>query len=158
MRIAFGCDHAGFDEPKPFYKPELVSFLRDLGHDVIDCGTDGPGAVDYPDFAQRVSEKLLDGVADYGILMCGTGIGMGMAANRNRGIRAAVCTNIEMAKLSKEHNDANVLCIGRRLLSLDECKTIIAAWLDTAFSGSERHVRRVAKIGQSTRPIKQVRT
>ena len=147
MRIAFGCDHAGFDEPKPYYKPELMSFLTGLGHQVVDCGTNSPDAVDYPDFAQRVSEEVLDGEAVYGVLMCGTGIGMSMAANKNPGIRAAVCTNVEMARLSKEHNDANVLCIGRRILTLDECKEIIAAWLSTPFSGSERHVRRVAKIG-----------
>jgi ribose 5-phosphate isomerase B len=147
MRVAFGCDHAGFEEPKPYYKPELVLFLTGLGHEVIDCGTDGPGAVDYPDYAQCVSESILAGNADYGLLLCGTGIGMGMAANKYEGIRAAVCTNLEMATLSREHNNANVLCIGRRILSLDECEAIIDAWLNTPFSGAERHVRRVEKIG-----------
>ena len=147
MNIAFGCDHAGFDGPQPFYKPELITYLESLGHTTIDCGTNGPDSVDYPDIAARVCEALRDGRAQYGVLLCGTGIGMGIAANRRPGIRAAVCTSAEMARLSKEHNDANVLCLGRRILSLDGCKDILAAWLETEFSHGERHERRVAKMG-----------
>ncbi len=146
MNIAFGCDHAGFDEPKPYYKPELTAYLESLGHRVIDCGTSGPDSVDYPDFAVRVCDALRDGRAEYGVLLCGTGIGMSIAANRHPGIRAAVCTSVEMARLSKDHNNANVLCLGRRILSLDACKSILAAWLATQFSHGERHERRVAKM------------
>ncbi len=147
MRIAVGSDHAGYEEPKPYFKPAIVSHLESRGHEIIDCGTDSSGAVDYPDFAQRVAESVGNKQADLGVLMCGTGIGMGIAANRRRGVRAAVCTSPEMAKLAREHNNANVLCIGRRLLSLDECIAIIDAFLDTEFSGAERHVRRVEKMG-----------
>lgn len=151
MKIAFGCDHAGFDKPKPFYKLEIVSHLEGLRHEVLDCGTHGPEAVDYPDFADRVSEAVRGGEADFGILLCGTGIGMSMAANRHQGIRAAVCTSPEMARLSKDHNDANVLCIGRRVLRLEECLRIIDTWLNSSFSGSDRHVRRVAKMAEDPR-------
>ncbi len=147
MNIAFGCDHAGFDEPKPFYKPGLTAFIESSGHRVVDCGTDGPASVDYPDFASRVCDSICDGTAEFGVLLCGTGIGMGIAANRRAGIRAAVCTSVEMARLSKDHNNANVLCLGRRILSLDECKVILAAWLEARFSHGERHERRVAKLG-----------
>ena len=147
MNIAFGSDHAGFEKPEPYYKPELVKYLESKGHSVIDCGTDGPDSVDYPDYASRVSSAILEGNAEAGILLCGTGIGMSITANRHKGIRAAVCTTEEMARLSREHNHANVLCIGRRLLSLDACKAIIDAWLAEPYSGVDRHARRVAKMG-----------
>lgn len=146
MKIAFGCDHAGFDDPKPYYKPALIEHLEAAGHTVVDCGTDGPDSVDYPDFADKVCDAVR-GDADVGILLCGTGIGMSMAANRHKGIRAAVCATTEMAELSREHNDANVLCIGRRILSIEECLAIVDTWLATGFSGGKRHVRRVGKMG-----------
>ena len=145
MRIAVGCDHAGYEE-EPYYMPTIIDCLKSLGHEVVDCGTSQPGAVDYPDYAQAVCEKIRQGGADLGLLMCGTGIGMGMAANRYASIRAAVCTSTDMARLSREHNNANVLCLGRRVLSLDECREILTAWLATDFSGADRHVRRVDKI------------
>ena len=148
MKIAVGSDHAGYDEPPPYYKPEIVKHIRSLGHEVIDCGTHGPEAVDYPDIAAEVGRVVGDGSADFGVLLCGTGIGVSISANRQPSIRAAVCTTPEMARLSKCHNDANVLCIGRRVLSLDECLGIIDAWLDESFSGEERHARRVEKMGQ----------
>lgn len=147
MKIAFGSDHAGFEEPEPFYKPELIRHIESLGHAVIDCGTDGSDSVDYPDYADRVAEQVLQDNADAGILLCGTGIGMSITANRHKGIRAAVCTSEEMARLSREHNHANVLCIGRRLLTLEQCKAIIDTWLAEPCSESERHRRRVAKMG-----------
>lgn len=148
MKIAVGSDHAGYDEPPPYYKPELVKHIQSLGHEVIDCGTHGPDAVDYPDIAVEVGRAVSNGPADLGVLLCGTGIGVSITANRHPGIRAAVCTTPEMARLSKCHNDANVLCIGRRVLTLDECLAIIDAWLDEPFSGEERHARRVKKMGQ----------
>lgn len=147
MRIAVGSDHAGYEDPPPYYKPAIMDHLRKLGHDVVDCGTNGSESVDYPDFARRVCDALHEGEAERGVLLCGTGIGISIAANRNPGVRAAVCTSEEMARLSREHNDANVLCLGRRVLSLDECLRIVDAWLDTPFSGGERHRRRVDKMG-----------
>lgn len=146
MKIAVGSDHAGYDEPKPYYKPEIDSFLQSLGHEVIDCGTDSPAAVDYPDIAKAVCAAVIEGKADVGILLCGTGIGMSITANRHREIRAAVCTSPEMARLSREHNHANILCIGRRILSLDACKDIIEPWLSTPHGTEERHERRVSKM------------
>jgi ribose 5-phosphate isomerase B len=146
MKIAIGSDHAGYEGVIPF-KPELVKHLESLGHDVLDCGTAGPEPVDYPDYAQKVSEAVLRGAADYGVLMCGTGIGMSIAANRNRGIRAAACASAEAARLAREHNDANVLCLGRRILSLKTCIELLDVFLNTPFSEGERHKRRVAKMG-----------
>ncbi|HQE83796.1 MAG TPA: ribose 5-phosphate isomerase B [Candidatus Hydrogenedentes bacterium] len=149
MRIAVGSDHAGYEGPPPLFKPEIMRYLGEKGHTVVDCGTHGPESVDYPDFAQAVCDKVLSGQADAGVLMCGTGIGVAIAANRNRGIRAAVCANPEMARLSREHNNANILCLGRRILSLDECRTILDVWLATPFSNDERHKRRVCKMDDS---------
>ncbi|HNV20596.1 MAG TPA: ribose 5-phosphate isomerase B [Candidatus Hydrogenedentes bacterium] len=147
MRIAVGNDHAAMEGPPPLFKPEIVRYLREQGHTVVDCGTNSPESVDYPDLAQAVCDTLLAGEADAGILMCGTGIGMSIAANRNPGIRAAVCATPEMARLSREHNNANVLCFGKRILSLQESLKIIDVWLATPFSEGERHVRRVCKMG-----------
>ncbi|NIA13962.1 MAG: ribose 5-phosphate isomerase B [Nitrospiraceae bacterium] len=147
MKIAVGSDHAGFEEPKPFYKPALVAHVASLGHEVIDCGTDGPASIDYPDIAASVAQKVQDGEADRGVLLCGTGIGVGIMANRYKGVRAATCATAEMARLARDHNDANVLCIGRRVLSLDECLRLIDVFLTTPFSNGERHQRRVAKMG-----------
>lgn len=146
MRIAVGSDHAGYEGEQP-YKPEIAKHLEGLGHQVVDCGTSGPEPVDYPDYAQEVCETVLRGDADYGVLLCGTGIGMGMAANRNPGIRAATCATADMARLAKEHNNANVLCIGRRILSLEQCLELVDIFLTTPFSGADRHKRRVAKMG-----------
>ena len=146
MNIAVGCDHAGFEGP-PYFKQAIVEHLIGLGHAVVDCGTFGPESVDYPDFADKVCEALLKGEAEKGVLLCGTGIGISIAANRHRGVRAAVCANEDMARLAREHNDANVLCLGRRILGLDECLRLIDVFLSTAFSGGERHARRVAKLG-----------
>lgn len=147
MRIAVGSDHAGYEEPGPYYKPEIAKRLEELGHQVVDCGPKGTGAVDYPDFANAVCDRILASQADRGILLCGTGIGMSMTANRHPGIRAAVCTSVEMARLSREHNDANVLCLGRRLLTLETCYEILETWLTEESSDHERHRRRVKKMG-----------
>jgi len=146
MKVAVGSDHAGY-EGDPAYKPAIVEFTRSLGHEIIDCGTNGPTAVDYPDFGNRVAETILRGEAEYGIILCGTGIGISIAANRHPGIRAAVCVTPEMARLAREHNDANVLALGRRLLSLDDCFELISIFLTTSASNVERHRRRVEKLG-----------
>jgi len=147
MKIALGSDHAGFEDPGPHFKPALMAYLESLGHEVVDCGTNGPDSVDYPDFGQNVCDAILGGQAERGVLLCGTGIGISIAANRNRGIRAAVCCSEEMAQLAREHNDANVLCLGKRTTPLDQCKKLIDIWLATPFSGNERHQRRVDKLG-----------
>jgi ribose 5-phosphate isomerase B len=147
MRIAVGSDHAGYEEPAPHYKPEIMAYLESKGHEVVDCGTNGSDSVDYPDFANKVCDTILKGKADTGVLICGTGIGVCMTANRHPGIRAAVVTNEEMAKLSRQHNNANVICMGRRILSLDACKAMLDIWLDTHFEAAERHQRRVNKMG-----------
>ena len=146
MKIAVGSDHAGFDEPKPYYKPEIIKHIQGLGHEVIDCGTDGPESVDYPDFADKVADVVLNGHADCGVLVCGTGIGIGMAANRHRGIRAATCATPEMATLAREHNDANVIAIGARQHTVAEAIGFIDRFIATPFSGEERHVRRIAQL------------
>jgi ribose 5-phosphate isomerase B len=147
MKIAVASDHAGFEDPKPHYKPAIVAHIEARGHEVVDCGPFDADAVDYPDYAGKVAEKVLSGQADRGVLLCGAGIGMSIAANRFKGIRAAACTTPEMAELSRTHNDANVICVGRRILPLDECLNLIDIWLDTPFSGAERHKRRVEKMG-----------
>jgi ribose 5-phosphate isomerase B len=113
----------------------------------VDCGTNGPDSVDYPDFGQKVADAILSGEAERGVLLCGTGIGISIAANRNAGIRAAVCATPEMARLARDHNNANVIALGRRTLSLEECRELIDIWLDTPFSEGERHARRVSKLG-----------
>jgi len=146
MIVAIGSDHAGYEGAAP-YKPELLRYAASLGHETLDCGADSEASVDYPDFANAVCEAILAGRAQRGILLCGTGIGMSIAANRHPGIRAAACATPDMARLSREHNDANVLCLGRRILTLPQCLELIKLWLDTTFSGGERHCRRIHKMG-----------
>ncbi len=146
MKIAVGSDHAGYEGEKP-YKPAIINHVDARGHEVIDCGTSGPEPVDYPDLAKCVADAVCAGRADMGILVCGTGIGMAIAANRLAGVRAATCANRDMARLAREHNDANVLCLGRRILTLDTCIELIDVFLDTPFSNAERHKYRVAKLG-----------
>ncbi|GMU91051.1 MAG: ribose 5-phosphate isomerase B [Candidatus Hydrogenedentota bacterium] len=147
MRIAVGSDHAGFEDPPPHYKPEIIKHLESRGHDVMDCGTHGPESVDYPDFAQRVCTAILEGRADRGVLVCGTGIGICIAANRFKGIRATPCANAAMARLGRQHNDSNVICLGRRISTLEECLELIDVWLETPFDGHARHQRRIEKLG-----------
>jgi len=147
MKIAVGSDHAGYEEPGPLYKPEIMELLKSLGHEVVDCGTNGAESVDYPDFARRVSEAIIRGEAEMGVIICGTGMGIAMAANRFPGIRAAVCTSPQMARLAREHNDANVVALGRRVLTLDQCQEIVETFFATPFSGGERHKRRIKKMG-----------
>ncbi len=139
MKIAIGSDHAGFAA-----KEILKSHLRKR-HEVVDCGTDGVEPVDYPDFAKPVADMVASGMAERGILICGSGIGMCISANKVRGIRAASCQDEEAAVLSRKHNDANVLCLGGRLLKSTEIIRITDAWLSARFEGG-RHARRVGKV------------
>lgn len=138
--LYFGADHAAFD-----LKEQLLAALKDE-YDSVDCGPTAktPGD-DYPDFAQVVCEKVLEH-GGRGILLCDTGIGMSMAANRYEGIRAALVTNQFMAERSREHNDANVLCLGADVCSYEENEQLLRTWLQTDFSGHERHVRRIEKL------------
>jgi ribose 5-phosphate isomerase B len=139
-RIAAGADHAGFA-----LKRALVERLRNAGYEVVDLGTTSEESVDYPVFAHGVADRVAAGQVEHGLLVCGSGIGMCMAANRHPGVRAADCVTVEMAELSRRHNDANVLCLGARLLDDDDAWAITQAWLTTPFEGS-RHERRVAQI------------
>ena len=138
--ILLAADHAGYD-----LKTELVTHLADLGWAPQDLGTDSPDSVDYPDYAARLSDAVAAGRAPVGVLICGAGIGMSIAANRVPGVRAANCLTEEMAALAREHNDANVLCLGSRLLQSTEAKKILWTFLETPFGGG-RHQRRVEKI------------
>ncbi len=140
MRIAFGNDHAGFDQ-----KAELVEYLKSLGHEVTDYGTDSSDRVDYPDYAFKVGEAVAAGDQDFGILVCGTGIGMSIAANKVRGIRAANVTMPDVAPFARAHNNANVLTLSARYVDVDTNKLIIKKFLETEFEGG-RHEGRVNKI------------
>lgn len=139
MRIYIGSDHAGF-----LLKEDIVSYLTDLGHEVLDMGTYSSDSTDYPIYAQEVSEKVLsDDTPDVrGIVICGSGIGVSISANRYNGIRAALCMTPEMAELSRLHNDSNVLALGARLIEIDTAKEIIDKWLKTDFEGG-RHLKRI---------------
>jgi ribose 5-phosphate isomerase B len=140
MKIAIGSDHAGFE-----LKERIKKYLEKLGYDYKDFGTDNTESVDYPDYALKVAEAVAKKEYDRGILICGSGIGMCMAANKVPEIRAAFCPTVELAKLSREHNDANVLTFGARIIDEKTAKDIVKVWLKTEFAG-ERHLRRVNKI------------
>lgn len=148
MNIAFATDHGAFD-----YKKEVLEHLKKLGHVVEDFGTFTADSCDYPDLAYDVSKSISTGKNEFGILMCGTGIGMSLAANKVKGVRAAVVPNIDYARLSHEHNNANVICLSGRFMSLQECLDCIDAWLNANFVGDNpqtdsdvRHKRRVNRI------------
>jgi RpiB/LacA/LacB family sugar-phosphate isomerase len=143
MRIAFGCDHAGFALKGP-----LTAALEADGHDILDLGTFSAEPVDYPDFARAVGQAVLRGFVDSGVLVCGSGVGASIAANKIRGIRAALCQDLFTARQSREDDDANVLCLGARVLDEPTAIEVTRAWLEARFSGEERHARRVAKIVQ----------
>lgn len=140
MRISIASDHGGFEQ-----KQELVKYIERLGYGVLDRGPDDDTSVDYPDFAELVCKDVQEGVAQRGVLVCGTGIGMSIAANKIDGIRAANVTRADFAELAREHNDANVITLSGRFISLDENKAIVDAFLSTDF-GEGRHARRVEKI------------
>ncbi|MFH0780788.1 MAG: ribose 5-phosphate isomerase B [Pseudomonadota bacterium] len=139
MKIVIAADHGGF-ELKELVKSTLVT----TGDQVVDVGCYSKDSVDYPDFAEKAIALILKDECQMGILICGTGIGMSIAANRHRSIRAANCSNVYMAKMSREHNNANVLCLGARVLEADRAVEMVRVWLDTAFCGG-RHQRRIAK-------------
>lgn len=136
-KLAIASDHAGVD-----YKKRLIEHLEKQGYDCINLGTDTEESVDYPVYADRVCGKITSGECELGILICGTGIGMSIAANKHRGIRAALCSDTESAALTRQHNDANVLCLGARILPFEKAVQVTDAFLNTEFLGG-RHQRRV---------------
>lgn len=140
MIISMGADHAGFG-----HKEALKAMLIDEGHDVRDVGTDSLDRVDYPDMGVAAARLVSDGTAQFGVVICGSGIGISIAANKVRGIRCANCTSVEMATLARQHNNCNMIAIGERLSSLPLAKDMVHAFLTTEFEGG-RHTDRVAKI------------
>jgi ribose 5-phosphate isomerase B len=141
MKLAIGGDHAGFE-----YKQMLKKVLEALQHEVQDFGTHGPDSVDYPDFAHPVADAVESKEADLGILICGSANGVAMTANKHQGIRAAICWNKELAQLARQHNDANIICIPARFVSVELAEEMLKAFLSTSFEGG-RHGKRVDKIG-----------
>lgn len=141
MRVAIGCDHNGYN-----MKTELANWLRELGHEALDCGTNSTAPVDYVDYAVAVARAVTEERAALGILVCGTGQGDAMAANKVRGIRAALCTDSFSARRTREHNDANMLVMGAWVIGMGVARDCVEAFLATAFSHEERHVRRLDKI------------
>ncbi len=141
MKIAVGADHAGFP-----HKEIVIAILEDNGHEAIDLGTTSTEPVDYPDYAEKVGRAIQQGEAERGILLCGSGVGAAIAANKMRGIRAGVCHDIYSAHQSVEHDDANVLAIGARIIGKELVAEIVRAFIGAEFSGEPRHVRRLNKI------------
>lgn len=140
MKIAIAADHGGFE-----LKDSMVEYIKSLGNEVVDLGTNSADSVDYPDYAKKVCEEIQQENSDLGILICGTGIGMSLAANKFEGIRAACVSDVYSAKMSRNHNNANVLCIGARVIGDEVAKLIIKTFLENEFEAG-RHQRRVDKI------------
>ena len=141
MRIAIGADHAGFE-----LKQILLDYLRHRGHEVIDAGTTSEDPVDYPDFAEAVSKVLLDGAAERGVLVCGSGVGASVSANKIPGIRAGLCHDTYSARQGVEHDDMNILVLGARVIGVELERELVNTFLAANFNGEERHRRRIEKI------------
>ncbi|MBR6798111.1 MAG: ribose 5-phosphate isomerase B [Opitutales bacterium] len=142
MKISIGSDHAGFE-----LKEILAEYLRRSGAEVVDCGTCSKDSVDYPDFAQAVARDVASGTSDFGVLVCWTGVGISIAANKVPGVRAVNCYNAEMAELSRRHNNANVIAFGQKFITPEDAKAWLDIFLKTEFEGG-RHARRVGKLEQ----------
>ena len=141
MRVAIGADHAGFE-----MKQILLDYLRHRGHEVIDLGTTSEDPVDYPDFAEAVSKVLLDGAAERGVLVCGSGVGASVSANKRPGIRAGLCHDTYSARQGVEHDDMNILVLGARVIGVELARELVNNFLAANFNGEERHRRRIEKI------------
>jgi len=141
MRVALGCDHGGFP-----LKSRLQGVIVAAGHTVVDCGTDSDCSVDYPDYARKVGDAILAGKADRGLLLCGSGVGISVAANKIPGIRAGVCHDIYSAHQGVEHDDMNVLCLGARIIGEEVAVELVRAFLAANFTREERHLRRLKKV------------
>lgn len=140
MRIGIGNDHAAVE-----MKEQIVAFLEELGHEVVNYGTDTNDSCDYPVYGEKVGRAVVDGDVECGILICGTGVGISIAANKVKGVRAVVCSEPYSAKLSKQHNNTNILAFGARVIGIELAKMIVEEWLNTEFEG-DRHHRRVDMI------------
>jgi len=141
MRTAIGADHAGFE-----LKKTLIDFLRDQGHETLDLGTDSTEPVDYPDYAEAVALALREGRAERGILICGSGVGASVAANKVQGVRAGLCHDTYSAHQGVEHDDMNILVMGARVVGPDVARELVRLFLGAGFTGEERHKRRVEKV------------
>ncbi len=141
MRVAFAADHAGFS-----LKQNLAAYARELGHEVLDLGTDSDAPVDYPDFAAAVGRAVVDGRVERGVLICGSGVGASVAANKIFGVRAGLCHDTYSAHQGVEHDDMNVLVLGARVIGPELARELMQAYLNARFSGAERHVRRLEKV------------
>ena len=141
-KVAVGCDHGGF-----VLKDRVIATLKDLGAEVVDYGCFDESSVDYPEYGEKVARAVASGECALGVVMCGTGIGISIAANKVKGIRAAVVTNTYMAKLTKNHNNANIIALGGRVISADEAEEIVRAWYTAEYEGG-RHQRRVDMIAK----------
>lgn len=141
-RVALAGDHASVA-----LKDALKQAVEALGHTALDLGTNSDASVDYPDYGDRLAQAVLGGEAEFGVAICGTGIGISIAVNRHKGVRAALCHDVTSARLAREHNDANVLALGARVLGPEVAKDCLVAFLSTNFEGGERHTRRVNKLG-----------
>ncbi|EJU23016.1 ribose 5-phosphate isomerase B [Mogibacterium sp. CM50] len=137
MKVAIGCDHAGY----PLKMAVEDKLLKD-GYEIIDLGTDSTEPVDYPGYGKAVGEAVARGLAERGIVICGSGIGISIAANKVKGVRCALCTSVEMAEMSRRHNDANVLAMGARMIEQDLAFKIVDRWFETGFEGG-KHLRRI---------------
>jgi len=140
--IGIGSDHGGFN-----LKNEIIKFLKEKGYEVKDFGTRSADSVDYADYGRAVAEAVVKGECDKGIVICGTGIGISIATNKVKGIRAALCTDTYMARMAREHNDANILALGERVIGVGVALDIVETWLGTEFAGG-RHQQRIDKIAQ----------
>ncbi|MCZ6769083.1 MAG: ribose 5-phosphate isomerase B [Acidobacteria bacterium] len=149
MRIAVGADHAGFP-----LKGQVLELLEKEGHSVVDLGTHSTRSVDYPDYAQAVGESVVKGETQVGILLCGSGVGASIAANKVAGIRAALCHDVFSARQSREDDDANVLCLGPRVIGPALALELIRAFLGARFSKAERHLRRLEKVAELEKRLK----
>ncbi len=141
MRIALGCDHAGFP-----MKAQVLEVIRALGHEVEDLGTHSADPVDFPDIARAVCDRVVSGKAERGMLVCGTGVGASIAANKRRGVRAAVCHDVHSAHQSVEHDDVNVMCIGAQIVGPWLARDLVKSFLEARFDANDDHRRRVAKL------------
>jgi len=139
MKLVIGSDHGGYT-----MKQEIIEHFKSRGFEIVDVGTDSPASCDYPVYAKKLTDVLTAGEADLGILICGTGIGMSMAANKVDGIRAALCHDVFSAEATRSHNNANVLCMGARVIGAGLACMIVDKFVDTPFSNDERHIRRIS--------------
>ncbi len=150
MKIGIGCDHGAFA-----YKKIIKEMLEQEGHEVHDYGTYSTASCDYPDFAYACAKSVSDGINERGIVICGTGIGVSITANKVKGIRCALCNDATSARLTREHNDANMLAMGQRIIGVEVMKEIVNTWMKTPFSHDERHQRRIDKISAIENSVAQ---